>query len=158
MKNVEEISLPDVAMPEQVNEAAITAAMKEGNKHGVKSTVAAHIVAAYIAAQPAEGIAQVAKLHSATEAARLAGKRVIALEDEIALLKAKLAAPERSDTPANAIWQKFGDHTRFHAHRRFDVVLTNGVTEYDREHQQVDWTQVADWRYASDKQGAQGDA
>lgn len=53
-------SLPDVAMPEQNGDVGITAAMREGNKHGVKSTVAAHIVAAYLAAQPAEGSAQVA--------------------------------------------------------------------------------------------------
>ena len=38
------------AAPDAANEAAISAAMTEGNAHGVKSTVAARIVAAYLSA------------------------------------------------------------------------------------------------------------
>lgn len=40
--------------PSEQNEDAISAAMAEGNKHGVKSSVAACIVAAYLAQQPSD--------------------------------------------------------------------------------------------------------
>ena len=38
------------------NEAAISAAMAEGNKHGVKSSTAARIVAAYLTAYKAQPV------------------------------------------------------------------------------------------------------
>jgi hypothetical protein len=35
------------------------------------------------------------------------------------------------------------------AGRLLDVVLTSGVVRHHRRYDQIDWTQVADWRYAA---------
>lgn len=65
-----------------------------------------------------------------------------------------LAATERAstvakDTAGEVAWEKLTDESQMNFGRLVDVVLNNGVTEYCRRCNQVDWTQVQDWRYAA---------
>lgn len=46
-------------------------------------------------------------------------------------------------------WQKLTDDTEINGTRRIDVVLENGCYEYRRWYNEIDWTQVQDWRYAA---------
>ena len=54
------------------------------------------------------------------------------------------AAPGAEPGP----WQVLTDNTEINGARRLDVVLTNGVQEDRRWYNEIDWTQVADWRYS----------
>lgn len=59
--------------------------------------------------------------------------------------------------PEPGPWQVFEFGQRFKSGAVFDVVLKNGVTEYARTVQYIDWTQVADWQYSA-AQPAEGSA
>lgn len=51
-------------------------------------------------------------------------------------------------------WNVLGIEDMPDRDRKLDVVLTNGVTECDRAYSQIDWTQVADWRYSQAQSSA----
>lgn len=67
---------------------------------------------------------------------------------------AMAAAPVAKGEPGP--WNVLGMEDMPDPDRKLDVVLTNGVTEYNRNHSQIDWTQVADWRYSQAQSSAKG--
>jgi hypothetical protein len=109
-------------------------------------------IAAYSAQQQAGPISKAVSLYC------------IELEQTVADLRAQLArqsqgnSPDIPDGSASAQpaeravvpdgWQKFTENSQINYGRLVDVVLTNGVYEYERRANQVDWTQVQDWRYS----------
>lgn len=72
----------------------------------------------------------------------------VSKEDAIAAWNRR-AQPEGEAPQAEQAWEKLTDATFMDFGRLVDVLLSNGVYEYGRQVNQVDWTQVRDWRYAA---------
>jgi hypothetical protein len=58
------------------------------------------------------------------------------------------AAPSHPEPAGGKDWKKLANNEVIDWNRKLDVVLDNGVYEYQRDYQQIDWTQVRDWRYS----------